>query len=214
MFCTSFKKQRFYIFSKREPALDGTGAQRDVFNEKPSKEDAAAAAGRAANQSLAAGVDDRPAGSATIVTNHGDIQVKLFASDTPVTVKNFATLARKKFYDGLLFHRVVRDFVIQGGCPKGDGTSGPGYQFQDEIRGHLKHDRPYTLSMANAGPGTNGSQFFITTGDSAPSLDGKHTVFGRVTAGMDVVNTINRVPTNRVSEKPIQEVKMLTVTVD
>ena len=85
--------------------------------------------------------------SATIVTSHGDIKVKLFPNDTPITVKNFAKLARRKFYDGLLFHRVVRDFVIQGGCPKGDGTGGPGYTFQDEIRGHLKHDRPYTLSM-------------------------------------------------------------------
>ena len=116
---------------------------------------------------------------AHIVTGRGTIHLQLFAEQTPMTVANFVNLALRKFYDGLTFHRVIPDFMIQGGCPEGSGRGGPGYRFEDEIVSSLKHDRPGVLSMANAGPGTNGSQFFITH-VATPWLDGKHTVFGRV----------------------------------
>jgi peptidyl-prolyl cis-trans isomerase B (cyclophilin B) len=125
-------------------------------------------------------------------TTRGTIRLELFPEDAPKTVENFETLARKGFYDGLAFHRVIEDFMIQGGCPRGDGTGGPGYTFEDE-----PNDHPVArgaLAMANAGPDTNGSQFFIVTADACPWLDGKHTVFGRVAEGMDVVDEISRVP--------------------
>ena len=127
----------------------------------------------------------------TIQTNKGDINVNLFEDKTPLTVANFVNLAQRGFYDGLTFHRVIPDFMIQGGCPLGTGTGGPGYRFQDEIVPELKHDKPGKLSMANAGPGTNGSQFFITHVPT-PWLDGKHTVFGEVVGPEDqkVVNSI------------------------
>jgi peptidyl-prolyl cis-trans isomerase B (cyclophilin B) len=112
-------------------------------------------------------------------TARGPIRLRLFADKTPVTVANFVNLAKKGFYNGLNFHRVIPDFMIQGGCPKGTGTGGPGYRFEDETRADLRHDKPGVLSMANAGPGTNGSQFFITHG-ATPWLDGKHTVFGEI----------------------------------
>jgi len=129
---------------------------------------------------------------ATFTTNKGEIRLELFADKTPKTVANFEKLASEGFYDGLIFHRVIEDFMIQGGCPKGTGTGGPGYQFEDEIHPDLKHDQPGTLSMANAGPNTNGSQFFITH-IATPWLDGKHTVFGRVLdAGQAVVNEIEQ----------------------
>jgi cyclophilin family peptidyl-prolyl cis-trans isomerase len=131
---------------------------------------------------------------ATMVTNHGEIRLELFDDDAPKTVENFRTLARDGFYDGLIFHRVIRDFMIQGGCPQGTGTGGPGYTFEDEINPH-KVVRG-ALAMANAGPNTNGSQFFIVTTDAAPWLDGKHTVFGEVTEGLDVVDTIESQPTD------------------
>jgi cyclophilin family peptidyl-prolyl cis-trans isomerase len=124
-------------------------------------------------------------------TNHGDITFELFDEDAPKTVENFRTLAGKGFYDGLIFHRIIKDFMIQGGCPKGTGTGGPGYEFEDEINDH-KIVRG-ALAMANAGPNTNGSQFFIVTADDAFWLNGKHTVFGRVTSGMDVVDQISEV---------------------
>ena len=117
--------------------------------------------------------------TADIKTNRGTIHLKLFADQTPMTVASFANLAKRGYYDGLTFHRVIPDFMIQGGCPNGDGRGGPGYKFGDEFVSGLKHDRPGILSMANAGPGTNGSQFFITHGPT-PWLDGKHTVFGAV----------------------------------
>ena len=117
--------------------------------------------------------------NAVIHTNKGDIKLRLFASKAPVTVANFVNLARRGFYDGLTFHRVIPDFMIQGGCPLGTGTGGPGYRFEDECNTELKHDAPGKLSMANAGPGTNGSQFFITHVDTS-WLDGRHTVFGEV----------------------------------
>lgn len=130
---------------------------------------------------------------ATFNTSRGPIHVTLFATKTPVTVSSFANLARRGFYDGLNFHRVIADFMIQGGCPNGSGTGGPGYRFNDEIVPSLKHNAGGVLSMANAGPGTNGSQFFITHGPT-PWLDGKHTVFGIVDGPADqkVVDAIRQ----------------------
>jgi peptidyl-prolyl cis-trans isomerase B (cyclophilin B) len=124
-------------------------------------------------------------------TSKGDIKLRLFADKAPVTVANFVNLAKKGYYDGLTFHRVIADFMIQGGCPHGTGTGGPGYRFEDECTPELRHDAPGKLSMANAGPGTNGSQFFITH-VATPWLDGRHTVFGEVidAADQDVVNAI------------------------
>jgi cyclophilin family peptidyl-prolyl cis-trans isomerase len=131
---------------------------------------------------------------ATMMTTHGAIEIELFDDDAPKTVDNFKKLAGDGFYDGLTFHRVIPDFMIQGGCPQGTGTGGPGYTFEDEINDH-KVVRG-ALAMANAGPNTNGSQFFIVTTEAAPWLDGKHTVFGQVTEGMDVVDAIEGVPTD------------------
>jgi peptidyl-prolyl cis-trans isomerase B (cyclophilin B) len=129
--------------------------------------------------------------NATLFTNRGMIEVELFPNDAPKTVDNFVRLARTGFYDGVSFHRVIPDFMIQGGDPTGTGSGGPGYTFEDEINDH-KVERG-ALAMANAGPNTNGSQFFIVTTESAPWLDGKHTVFGKVTSGMDVVDAISAV---------------------
>ncbi|MDQ4034922.1 MAG: peptidylprolyl isomerase [Chloroflexota bacterium] len=122
-------------------------------------------------------------------TGKGDIAVELYADRAPLTVENFINLARAGFYDGTTFHRVIPGFMAQGGDPTGTGTGGPGYQFGDEFHPSLRHDAPGVLSMANAGPGTNGSQFFITHGPT-PHLDNRHSVFGRVTEGMDVVNAL------------------------
>ena len=130
--------------------------------------------------------------NATLHTNHGAIELELFDDDAPKTVANFTKLAGDGFYDGVIFHRVIPDFMIQGGDPTGTGTGGPGYQFEDEFNQH-KVVRG-ALAMANAGPNTNGSQFFIVTTESAPWLDGKHTVFGRVTGGMDVVDKVSELP--------------------
>ena len=129
--------------------------------------------------------------TATMQTNHGPIEVELFDDDAPKTVQNFTKLAKDGFYDGVIFHRVIPDFMIQGGDPTGTGTGGPGYTFEDEFNQH-KIVRG-ALAMANAGPNTNGSQFFIVTADACPWLDGKHTVFGRVTEGQDVVDRISKV---------------------
>jgi cyclophilin family peptidyl-prolyl cis-trans isomerase len=130
--------------------------------------------------------------TATLHTNHGAISLELFPDDAPKTVDNFTKLARDGFYDGVIFHRVIPDFMIQGGDPTGTGTGGPGYKFEDEFNDH-KVERG-ALAMANAGPNTNGSQFFIVTTQAAPWLDGKHTVFGRVTSGMEVVDAISGLP--------------------
>ncbi len=127
--------------------------------------------------------------TATIETNKGTIRLELFAAQVPKTVANFEKLAGDGFYNGLKFHRVIPDFMVQTGCPQGTGTGGPGYKFADEFHKELKHDGPGVLSMANSGPGTNGSQFFITH-VATPWLDGKHSVFGKVLDGMDVVNAI------------------------
>jgi cyclophilin family peptidyl-prolyl cis-trans isomerase len=127
--------------------------------------------------------------TATMHTSEGPIELELFPDDAPKTVENFTRLAGEGYYDGLAFHRVIPDFMIQGGCPKGDGTGGPGYTFEDESNAHPVA-RGY-LAMANAGPNTNGSQFFIVTAEACPWLDGRHTVFGRVTGGQDVVDRIS-----------------------
>ena len=141
--------------------------------------------------------------TATLHTNHGAIELELHDGDAPKTVENFRKLAADGFYDGVIFHRVIPDFMIQGGDPTGTGTGGPGYQFEDEF-----NDHPVArgaLAMANAGPNTNGSQFFIVTADACPWLDGKHTVFGRVTNGMDVVDTISKVQTGA-GDRPREDV--------
>lgn len=129
--------------------------------------------------------------TATITTNKGVIELQLFDDKAPKTVANFEKLATEGFYNGLKFHRVIADFMVQTGCPQGTGTGGPGYKFADEFHPTLKHDKPGILSMANAGPNTNGSQFFITHVPT-PWLDGKHSVFGQVTKGQDVVNKITQ----------------------
>src|SRR5687768_1810655 len=138
----------------------------------------------------------------TMTTNHGPIVFEMFDEDAPKTVDNMRKLAGDGFYDGLSFHRIIRDFMIQGGDPTGTGTGGPGYTFEDEFNQH-KIERG-ALAMANAGPNTNGSQFFIVVTDSAPWLDGKHTVFGRVTSGMEVVDTIVELP-RRAREKHAED---------
>jgi peptidyl-prolyl cis-trans isomerase B (cyclophilin B) len=142
---------------------------------------------------------------ATMHTNHGAIEIELFDDDAPKTVENFRKLAGDGFYDGVIFHRVIRDFMVQGGDPTGTGTGGPGYTFEDEINQH-KIVRG-ALAMANAGPGTNGSQFFIVTTQEAPWLDGKHTVFGQVTAGMETVDAIESQPTDA-RDKPVEDAKI------
>ena len=142
---------------------------------------------------------------ATMTTNHGEITFELFDEDAPKTVGNFKQLASQGFYDGLIFHRVIADFMIQGGCPEGTGTGGPGYTFKDEINDHKVVKG--ALAMANAGPNTNGSQFFIVTTEAAPWLDGKHTVFGEVSEGMDVVEKIGTLPTDP-RDRPTQEARI------
>ena len=142
---------------------------------------------------------------ATLHTSEGVVELELFSDDAPKTVENFTKLAGEGFYDGLTFHRVIPDFMVQTGCPRGDGTGGPGYQFEDEFNDH-KVVRG-ALAMANAGPNTNGSQFFIVTAEACPWLDGKHTVFGRVTDGMDVVDAISNLPTDA-RDRPRDEARI------
>ena len=167
--------------------------------------------------------------TATLHTNHGDINVELFGDQAPQTVANFVGLASGskeytdpstgtkksgKFYDGLTFHRVIDGFMIQGGCPLGTGTGGPGYKFADEFHPDLVFNKPYLLAMANAGPGTNGSQFFITVGPQ-PHLNRKHTIFGEVAdkSSRDVVNEISQVRTGR-GDRPVNPVTITSVTID
>jgi peptidyl-prolyl cis-trans isomerase B (cyclophilin B) len=148
--------------------------------------------------------------SAVLETNHGPISLELFDQDAPRTVENFLKLAGGGFYDGLVFHRVIENFMIQGGDPTGTGIGGPGYQFDDEI-----NDHPVArgaLAMANAGPNTNGSQFFVVTAEACPWLDGLHTVFGQVTSGMDVVDTISKLETD-MQDRPLDEVRIESVSV-
>jgi peptidyl-prolyl cis-trans isomerase A (cyclophilin A) len=165
--------------------------------------------------------------TATLQTNQGRVVVRLFPDQAPKTVRNFVELAEggrqwtdpntgqatmAKLYDGTIFHRVIPDFMIQGGDPLGNGRGGPGYKFADEIHPDLRFDRPYLLAMANAGPGTNGSQFFITVGPT-PWLNGKHTIFGEVIEGADVVNAISRLKTGS-QDRPVEDVVLESVTVD
>jgi cyclophilin family peptidyl-prolyl cis-trans isomerase len=144
-------------------------------------------------------------------TNHGDFTIELFEDRAPATTKNFIDLTEKGYYDGLTFHRVIGGFMIQGGCPLGTGTGGPGYKIADEFHPQLKHDAKGVLSMANAGPNTGGSQFFITLAPT-PWLDNRHAVFGRVTAGLDVVEKIGRVRTGA-QDRPVAPVVMEKVEI-
>ena len=145
-----------------------------------------------------------------MTTSEGTLELELFDADAPKTVENFTKLARDGFYDGLVFHRVIPDFMIQGGCPRGDGTGGPGYSFEDEFNDHPVA-RGY-LAMANSGPDTNGSQFFIVTTDEAPWLDGKHTVFGRVMSGQDVADRISLVDRDN-RDRPLEPVVVESITI-
>jgi cyclophilin family peptidyl-prolyl cis-trans isomerase len=146
---------------------------------------------------------------ATMQTNQGPIEIELFDDDAPKTVENFKKLANDGFYNGVIFHRVIPDFMIQGGDPTGTGTGGPGYQFEDEFNDH-KVERG-ALAMANAGPNTNGSQFFIVTAEATPWLDGKHTVFGKVTSGMEVVDVIESTETDP-RDKPLEEMRIESIS--
>jgi peptidyl-prolyl cis-trans isomerase A (cyclophilin A) len=165
--------------------------------------------------------------TATLRTNHGTVVVRLFPDQAPKTVRNFVELAEgsrewtdprtrrsasAKLYDGTIFHRVIPEFMIQGGDPLGTGTGGPGYKFGDEIHPDLAFDRPYLLAMANAGPGTNGSQFFITTAPT-PWLNGKHTIFGQVISGSEVVEAISKVSTGR-NDRPVDDVVLESVAIE
>lgn len=149
--------------------------------------------------------------SATIKTSMGDIEVKLFPDKAPQTVSNFVTLARSKFYDGLIFHRVIPGFMIQTGDPQGNGTGGPGYSFADEFAG-LKFDKPGILAMANSGPNTNGSQFFVTVAPTA-HLDGKHSIFGEVTKGQDIADNISKAKANG-ANKPDTDIKIVSIVIN
>ncbi|KAH9606444.1 hypothetical protein KSS87_002842 [Heliosperma pusillum] len=209
LLCCAFKKHRIYTFSRREPEEpEDVTKGRDVFNEKPPADELLAVSelGKSATTSLPDNV--------ILHTTMGDIHMKLYPEECPKTVENFTTHCRNGYYDNLIFHRVIKGFMIQTGDPLGDGTGGQsiwGREFEDEFHKSLRHDRPFTVSMANAGPCTNGSQFFITT-VATPWLDNKHTVFGRVAKGMDVVQALDKVKTDR-NDKPYQDVKILNVTV-
>ncbi|TDH74338.1 hypothetical protein CCR75_004623 [Bremia lactucae] len=208
LFCTSFKRNRFFLFSSREPEDDeqqATGTGRDVLNEKPTLEEAQVAT---ESSSVISGH------TAVMHTTMGDITLKLFGKECPRTVENFCTHARNGYYDNLIFHRVIKNFMVQTGDPQGDGTGGEsiwGGEFEDEFHRNLRHDRPFTLSMANAGPSTNGSQFFITTVPT-PWLDNKHTVFGRVENGKDVVSSIENTRVDK-SDKPVEDIKIINIDI-
>ena len=145
---------------------------------------------------------------AVLHTSEGDVEVELYDEDAPKTVANFTKLAGEGFYDGVVFHRVIPDFMIQGGCPRGDGTGGPGYSFEDELNDH-KVERG-ALAMANSGPNTNGSQFFVVTADACAWLDGKHTVFVQATAGMDVVGRLEGVATDD-ADRPTEPIAIASI---
>lgn len=211
LFCTAYKRARFYMFTKREPDTDPNsklaGQDRDIFNEKPTREEQAIAGD-------APGVKKkREIRTAILHTTAGDIHLQLFPHLVPKTVENFVGLAKKGYYNGVLFHRVIKKFMIQTGDPLGDGTGGEslwGGEFEDEFTKELRHDRPYTLSMANAGRNTNASQFFITTVPT-PWLDDKHTVFGRATSGLDVIHKIENAPINKY-DKPKDNIQIFSIS--
>ncbi|GAB7358265.1 hypothetical protein MBLNU230_g0416t1 [Neophaeotheca triangularis] len=203
LIATGNTKPRFYMYSNETHITK----DRDIHNEKPTTKTPKTPADLEAEKA------SRLPTTATLHTTKGDIHLRLFASQTPLTVENFTTHARQNYYNTHLFHRVIRKFMIQTGDPLGDGTGGEsiwGKEFADEFHPDLKHDKPYTLSMANAGPGTNASQFFITT-ERAPWLDGKHTVFGRVVRGMEVVHAIENVRV--VKERPAEDVRVVSISV-
>ena len=156
-------------------------------------------------------IDSEKSYTAKLKTNHGDITIELYAAEAPITVNSFVFLARDNFYDGVIFHRVIEGFMIQGGDPTGTGTGGPGYRFQDEIVSSLTFAEPGLLAMANAGPGTNGSQFFITVAPT-PHLNGNHTIFGKVTEGYDVVLAISQVNTGP-RDRPSDDVVIESVEI-
>jgi cyclophilin family peptidyl-prolyl cis-trans isomerase len=162
------------------------------------------------NQQPAMVIDPANSYKATIKTDKGEMVIELFASKTPVTVNNFVFLAREGYYDGTIFHRVIKEFMVQGGDPTGTGRGGPGYNFKDEFDKSLKHDKPGILSMANAGPGTNGSQFFITH-IPTPWLDGKHSVFGQLISGSDVLFAIPERDPMRVGSPAV---KIASITIE
>ncbi len=220
--CAAVGSQRVYLFSTREPEEengegDGNEKGRDVFNEKPSLEDARNATGGKNGLDGANGSargSHRLPSSATLHTNIGDISFKLFPKECPKTVENFTTHCRNGYYDDVIFHRIIKGFMIQTGDPLGDGTGGTsiwGSEFEDEINRDLRHDRAGVLSSANAGPNTNGSQFFITTVPT-PWLDGKHSVFGRVSKGMDIVNKIENLKVDK-ADRPLEDVKIVSASV-
>lgn len=161
---------------------------------------------------VAMNIDETKNYGATIRTNHGSIVIELFPSQAPKTVNNFVTLSKDGFYDGIIFHRVIPNFMIQGGDPTGTGMGGPGYQFEDEFDPSLRFDKAGLLAMANAGPNTNGSQFFITTVPT-PHLTGAHTIFGAVTEGQDIVDAISKAPTSS-GDRPVDEVRIDGIDID
>lgn|GEM_PF-237984 len=194
----SFNTNRFYLFTSRIPGDN----DRDVFNEKPVN-----------GLRETVQIDKVLARHCIVHTTLGDIVIKLFPDECPRTVENFQSLSDKGYYSKLIFHRVIKGFMVQTGDPKGDGTGGEsiwGGEFEDEIRRNLKHDRPFTVSMANAGPNTNGSQFFITT-VSTPWLDGKHTVFGRVVRGTEIVSAIENTNCDK-QNKPSTPIRIMSIT--
>jgi cyclophilin family peptidyl-prolyl cis-trans isomerase len=173
--------------------------------------EAPATAARTQPQAAASTVQENEIVKIKIETTKGDILVDLYAKEAPKTVENFMKLAKKGFYDGIIFHRVIPQFMVQTGDPTGTGMGGPGYTFADEFSPKLKHDKPGVLSMANSGPNTNGSQFFITEVPT-PWLDGRHSIFGQVTSGMEVVKAIVSTPRDS-SDKPLETIAMKKVTV-
>ncbi|QIX00235.1 hypothetical protein AMS68_005752 [Peltaster fructicola] len=201
--CTGAGKVRFYMFTNDD---DISKSDRDIHNEKPRNLLANRQAAEQAN-------NERLGTSATIHTNLGDIHIKLFPQYAPKAVENFTAHAKSGYYNNIIFHRVIRKFMVQTGDPLGDGTGGEsiwGKEFADEFVPELKHDKPYTVSMANAGPNTNASQFFITT-EKTPWLDGKHTIFGRCVRGAEVVHTIENAKVWK--EKPVEDIKIVDISV-
>lgn len=197
---TAWKRSRFYLFTQRS----GDGPGRDIMNELPTKAEIQKAI---AAQAQVAVLPQ----NVIMYTTLGDVEIRLFPKETPKTVENFTGLARSGFYDGVLFHRVIKGFMIQTGDDGTGGSSIWGKPFSDEFNKGLRHDKAYTVSMANCGPNTNGSQFFITTA-ACPHLDDKHTVFGRVVSGFDVIDKIENVKTNS-EDKPLKDIRILTVKV-
>ncbi|CAE6512134.1 unnamed protein product [Rhizoctonia solani] len=209
LFCTAYKRPRFYMFTREEPEDNKLSGDRDVFNEKPTREEQTIASAQPVKAAQSLGT------TAVIHTTMGDIHCRLFPEHAPKAVENFVGHAKSGYFEGVIFHRVIKKFMIQTGDPLGDGTGGTsiwGREFEDEFSPAVKHDRPYTLSMANAGPNTNGSQFFVTT-VVTPWLDNKHTVFGRVVHGLEVVHAIENVKVNKV-DKPLEDIKIINVDVE